>query len=229
MRQTGLLGVRRGGWVVLQALAYRVFRSSLAQCLAAWNLTSSSLIQKRLALHRTGTPVQHAQPGIAVWLSTMCQDRFLLRRQKDLRISTCFWIHAMTQPVFRSRADLHRRRRWNLNGSGSLGCLQEEIQSWQLWSRRAGCEHGMEQSWKRCIPKFSSGGSFPVPACGERFSTGSPGVYLHKDSTKHKAEHYIRFVQLPSLQFSCSQMGSADPSQLSSHSGKTNGSVGATD
>ena len=36
---------------------------------------------------------------------------------------------------------------------------------------------------------------------GERFFTGSPGVYLHKDSTKHKAEHYMRFVQLPSLQF----------------------------
>ena len=31
---------------------------------------------------------------------------------------------------------------------------------------------------------------------GERFVTGSPGVYLHKDSTKHKAEHYMRFVQL---------------------------------
>ena len=37
---------------------------------------------------------------------------------------------------------------------------------------------------------------------GERFFMGSPGVYLHKDSTKHKVEHYMRFVQLsPSLQF----------------------------
>ena len=35
----------------------------------------------------------------------------------------------------------------------------------------------------------------------ERFFIGSPGVYLHKDSTKHKAEHYMRFVQLPSLLF----------------------------
>ena len=37
---------------------------------------------------------------------------------------------------------------------------------------------------------------------GERFFSGSPGVYLHKDSTKHKAGHYMRFVQLaPSRQF----------------------------
>jgi hypothetical protein len=36
---------------------------------------------------------------------------------------------------------------------------------------------------------------------GERFFSGSPGVYLHKDSTRHKAGHYMRFVQLvPSRQ-----------------------------
>ena len=36
----------------------------------------------------------------------------------------------------------------------------------------------------------------------ERLFTGAPDVYLHKDSTAHKAEHYTRFVQLsPSLQF----------------------------
>ena len=40
-----------------------------------------------------------------------------------------FWIHVVTKQVFLSRADLHRRRRWNLNGSGSPGCLQEVIQS----------------------------------------------------------------------------------------------------
>ena len=157
--------MRRGGWVVLQALAYRLFRCSLAQYLAAWNLTSSSLIQKHLALHRTGTPVQQVQLGIAVLAFHYVPGPFPTTPAERLADLYRFWIHVVTKLVFLSRADLHRRRRWNLNGSGSLGCLQEEMQSWQLWSRRVGCEHGMEQSWKRCIPTFSSGGSFPVPVC----------------------------------------------------------------
>ena len=37
---------------------------------------------------------------------------------------------------------------------------------------------------------------------GERFFTGSPGVYFHKDSTRHKAGHYMQFDQFePSRQF----------------------------
>ena len=31
---------------------------------------------------------------------------------------------------------------------------------------------------------------------GERFFTGAPGVYAHKDATQHKADNYTRFVQL---------------------------------
>ena len=31
---------------------------------------------------------------------------------------------------------------------------------------------------------------------GERFLRDKPGVYVHKDSTKHKAENYTRFVEL---------------------------------
>ena len=40
-----------------------------------------------------------------------------------------FWIRAVTVLAFRCRGVLHRRRKWNLNGSGSLGCLLEEMQS----------------------------------------------------------------------------------------------------
>ena len=36
---------------------------------------------------------------------------------------------------------------------------------------------------------------------GERFLSGAPGVYVHKDATQHKADNYIRFVQL--LPFGC--------------------------
>ena len=46
--------------------------------------------------------------------------------------------------------------------------------------------------------------SFLLQHCAARGAifTGSPGVYLQKDSTKHKVEHYMRFVQLvPSLLF----------------------------
>ena len=31
---------------------------------------------------------------------------------------------------------------------------------------------------------------------GERFLQGAPGIYLHKDSTKAKVDHYCRVVQL---------------------------------
>ena len=31
---------------------------------------------------------------------------------------------------------------------------------------------------------------------GDRWLTGAPGVYVHKDKTSHKAENYIRFVPL---------------------------------
>ena len=56
---------------------------------------------------------------------------------------------------------------------------------------------------------------------GERFFSGSPGVYLHENSTKHKAGHYMRFVQLArSRQFLCNQVGSSHPSELQSDSVK---------
>ena len=75
----------------------------------------------------------------------------------------------------------------------------------QHWSLRDGCAHGMAQNWKLCTPRFTLGAFSQSAVCNKEsvfFFTGSPGVYLHKDSTKHKAEHYMRFVQLvPSLQF----------------------------
>ena len=81
-----------------------------------------------------GTPQDwNASAASVTWnrrvLFTMRQDLFLLRRQQALRTFTGFWIHVVAKQVFLSRADLHRRRRWNLSGSGSLGCPQEAMLS----------------------------------------------------------------------------------------------------
>lgn len=34
------------------------------------------------------------------------------------------------------------------------------------------------------------------PERGERFFSAAPGVYVHKDGTRHKADNYIRFVPI---------------------------------
>jgi hypothetical protein len=45
-----------------------------------------------------------------------------------------------------------------------------------------------------------------IEANGERFFAGAPGVYDHKDGTQHKADNYVRFVQLcPASFFFCLQ------------------------
>ena len=41
-----------------------------------------------------------------------------------------------------------------------------------------------------------------------RFFQRAPGVYLHKDATRHNTDYYTRFVQLvPFGTFFCNQMG----------------------
>ena len=65
--------------------------------------------------------------------------------------------------------------------------------------------------WGRMVPgvaRHEVGGFVSIMYCGclsegsaeangERFLENAPGVYLHKDATQGKAEHYLRFVQLP--------------------------------
>ena len=81
-----------------------------------------------------GTPQDwNASAASATWNRRLAlryvPGHFRLHGQQGLRTFTGCWIHVMIKQVFLSRADLHRRRRWNLSGSGSLGCPQEAMLS----------------------------------------------------------------------------------------------------
>ena len=93
--------------------------------------------------------------GIAVRPRTLRRGHSLLLLVKGWQICIPSWTAEVTEKVDPYLSTLHLRSKKSLAGSGSRGCRQEVTQWQQYWSRRAGYEPGMAQSWRPCTHRSS--------------------------------------------------------------------------
>ena len=117
-------------------------------------------------------------------------------RKTDSWSSTSLFVFEIMPMVDPLLDNLHHHKTKTVSGIRYIGSPSEAHRKGVNAKKTAGSEHDMGQKWKLSLLPCSMASCLPVNiTLKETFFRGSLGVYLHKDSTSRKAEHYLRFVQ----------------------------------